>query len=133
MKKVIIAIILVASLMPLVQSSDSASATGKTIAQKIDCAKATTTPELKYCSQQSYQAADKKLNQVYKQVISRINAQQKRLLITGQQAWIKFRDNNCDFETYGSRGGTGYEIFRNGCLERLTEQRTKDLQAYLSR
>ncbi|BCX09004.1 MAG: hypothetical protein KatS3mg066_2863 [Fischerella sp.] len=27
--------------------------------------------------------------------------------------------------------GTGYEIFRNQCLERLTKQRTKDLENYL--
>jgi uncharacterized protein YecT (DUF1311 family) len=104
------------------------------IAQKprIDCSKATTTPELKYCSQLSYTAADKKLNQVYQKVIPTLNREPKKLLITAQQAWIKFRDNNCDFEVYSSRGGTGYEIFRNGCLERLTKQRTKDLEDYLT-
>jgi uncharacterized protein YecT (DUF1311 family) len=100
--------------------------------QTINCSKAATTPELKFCSQQSYQAADKKLNQVYQQVISGLNSEPKQLLTTGQQSWIKFRDNNCNFEVYSSRGGTGYEIFRNGCLERLTKQRTKDLQDYLS-
>lgn len=100
--------------------------------QKINCSKATTTPELKFCSQQSYQAADKKLNQVYQQVISSLDSEPKQLLITAQQSWIKFRDNNCNFEVYNYRGGTGYEIFRNGCLERLTKQRTRDLRDYLS-
>lgn len=101
-------------------------------APQIDCAKAVNTPELKYCSQLSYQAADKQLNQAYQKVTSSIKGEQKQLLTTAQQAWIKFRDNNCNFETYPSRDGTGYEIFRNGCLERLTKQRTKDLQDYLS-
>ncbi|GAX41337.1 hypothetical protein NIES4075_23070 [Tolypothrix sp. NIES-4075] len=100
--------------------------------QTINCSKATSTPELKFCSQQSYQAADRKLNQVYQQVVSSLSSEAKQLLVTGQQSWIKFRDNNCNFEVYSSRGGTGYEIFRNGCLERLTKQRTKDLQDYLS-
>ncbi len=100
--------------------------------QTIDCSKATATPEIKFCSQQSYQAADKKLNQVYQQVTSSLKGEPKQLLITAQQEWVKFRDNNCNFEVYNSRGGTGYEIFRNGCLERLTKQRTKDLQDYLS-
>jgi uncharacterized protein YecT (DUF1311 family) len=99
---------------------------------RIDCSKATTTPELKFCSQQSYAAADKKLNQVYQKVTSNLKGEPRQLLTTGQQAWIKFRDNNCNFEVYDSRGGTGYEIFRNGCLERLTKQRTKDLEDYLS-
>lgn len=98
----------------------------------INCSKAVATPELKFCSQQSYQAADRKLNQVYQQVISGLSSEPKQLLVSGQQSWINFRDNNCNFEVYGSRGGTGYEIFRNGCLERLTKQRTKDLQNYLS-
>jgi len=100
--------------------------------QTINCSKANATAELKFCSQQSYQAADKKLNQVYQQVVSSLSSEAKQLLTTGQQSWIKFRDNNCNFEVYSSRGGTGYEIFRNGCLERLTKQRTKDLQDYLS-
>ena len=102
------------------------------IAQLVNCSTAETTVELKYCSQQSYKAADKQLNQIYQQVISTTRGQQKQLLIAAEQAWIDFRDNNCNFETFLSRNGTGYEIFRNGCLERLTKQRTKELQNYLS-
>lgn len=129
MKKYIIASILLGSFVIVGQDSGAL----EKIAQKVDCNKATTTPELKYCSQQSYQQADRALNQAYSQVMSKTSGTQKNLLISGQLAWIKFRDNICDFETYNSRGGTGYEIFRNGCLERLTRQRTKDLQNYLSR
>jgi uncharacterized protein YecT (DUF1311 family) len=131
-KKETLSLVLVANLLFLFVASHSTTALGETISQKIDCNKAVTTPEMKYCSQQSYQAADKRLNQVYKKVISTLNGSQKPILIAAQQAWIKFRDNNCDFEVYGSRGGTGYEIFRNGCLERLTTQRTKDLENFLS-
>ncbi|GAB1544347.1 lysozyme inhibitor LprI family protein [Scytonema sp. NUACC21] len=103
------------------------------VAQKINCSKAVTTPELKYCSQLSYQTADRRLNEVYKKVTSNLLKEQKQILTAAQQAWIKFRDGNCNFETYSSRDGTGYEIFRNGCLERLTKQRTKDLEDFLSR
>lgn len=119
------------SLIPVISPPSTAQ---QLIAQRqtIDCSKASATPEIKFCSQQSYQAADKKLNQVYQQVTSSIKGEPKQLLITAQQEWVKFRDNNCNFEVYNSRGGTGYEIFRNGCLERLTKQRTKDLQDYLS-
>ncbi|GAA6623931.1 lysozyme inhibitor LprI family protein [Scytonema sp. NUACC26] len=109
------------------------SSAQKIFAQRVNCNKAVSTPELKYCSQLSYEAADRRLNEVYKTVTSNLINEQRQILISAQQAWIKFRDNNCNFETYGSRGGTGYEIFRNGCLERLTKQRTKDLQDFLSR
>jgi uncharacterized protein YecT (DUF1311 family) len=130
MRKIVVISALIGSFVTLIQNS---SATEKITAQKIDCNKATTTVELKYCSQLSYQQADKALNQVYRKVISGISGEQKSLLVSGGQAWIKFRDDNCSFETYGSRDGTGYIIFYNGCLERLTKQRTKDLQNYLSR
>ncbi|AFZ17421.1 lysozyme inhibitor LprI family protein [Allocoleopsis franciscana] len=114
------------------QAANSPITNNFAIAQRVDCSNAQTTVEMKYCSQQYYQAADKQLNQAYQKVISSIKGEQKGLLTTAQQAWIRFRDNNCNFEVYPNRGGTGYEIFRNGCLERLTKQRTKDLQDYLS-
>ncbi|HEY9602742.1 MAG TPA: lysozyme inhibitor LprI family protein [Allocoleopsis sp.] len=114
------------------EGSNPAVTSSLALVQRVDCSKAESTPEVKYCSQLSYERADKQLNQAYQQVISSLKGEPKQLLITAQQAWIKFRDNNCDFETYLNRGGTGYEIFRNGCLERLTNQRTKDLQDYLS-
>jgi uncharacterized protein YecT (DUF1311 family) len=103
------------------------------ISQQIDCSKAVSTPELKYCAEQSYKAADKRLNQVYQKVISTLSSEPKQKLIDAQLAWIEFRDNNCSFETYGSRDGTAYQIFWSGCLERLTKQRTTDLEEYLSR
>lgn len=131
-KRAIHALIVVAIAFFSILASLILAAPQGAIAQRINCSKATSTVELKYCSQQSYQAADKKLNQVYQQVSSRLNREPKQLLTTAEQAWIKFRDNNCNFETYANRGGTGYEIFRNGCLERLTKQRTQDLQNYLS-
>lgn len=133
MQKTLIGTLSLTSIVPLSILGIPALATAQEIvAQKIDCNKAGTTVEMKYCSQQSYQAADRRLNQVYKKVISTLNSEQKQILTAAQQIWIKFRDRNCDFEVYGNRGGTGYEIFRNGCLERLTTQRTKDLQDYLS-
>ena len=124
-KTLIATFVLAASILPLGTFVNAQN-------PKINCSKATNTVEMKYCSQQSYAAADKQLNQVYQQVRPTLKGEQKQLLTSGQQAWIKFRDNNCDFEVYDSRGGTGYEIFRNGCLERLTKERTKLLQDYRS-
>lgn len=131
-KKLTITLALLANPLLLILGSDSPAFSQKVIAQKIDCSKAKTTAEIKYCSLKSYQAADRKLNQVYQKIIGDVSGEQEKILISAQQAWINFRDRNCNFKTYGSRGGTGYEIFRNGCLERLTQQRTMDLEKYLS-
>ena len=131
-KKLTITLTLLANPLLLILSTYSPAISQEAIAQKIDCSTAKSTAELKYCSLKTYQAADKKLNQVYQKIITSVSEEQKQILISAQQAWINFRDRNCNFKVYASRGGTGYEILRNGCLEKLTQERTKDLEKYLS-
>ena len=131
-KKLTITLTLLANPLILPLATYSPAISQEAILQKIDCSQAKSTTELKYCSLKTYQAADQKLNQVYQKILGRVSGEQEKILISAQQAWIIFRDRNCNFETYRSRGGTGYEIFRNGCLERLSQQRTTDLEKYLS-
>jgi uncharacterized protein YecT (DUF1311 family) len=95
---------------------------------QIDCANPTSNIEYKECAHRAYVASDKKLNQVYRQVVSTLAAKEKQHLIDAQLAWIKYRDSNCDFEIYQSLGGTGYGGFLSNCLERMTNARTKELQ-----
>lgn len=102
------------------------------IAQKIDCNNANSTPEINYCAGESYKAADRRLNQVYRQLSSSVSGEQKSKLINAQQTWIQYRDRNCTFETFGNRGGTGYSTFIMGCLERMTKQRTADFERFMS-
>ncbi len=125
--------ILVAMTLVLFPASQSPAAPGDEIAQaNVNCSKPRGTPEINYCAQKSYEAADKRLNEVYKKVVSGLNADQKNKLVDIQLTWIKFRDASCDFETYQSRNGTGYIAFLSECKERLTKQRTADLEKYLS-
>lgn len=73
----------------------------------------------------SYQEADRKLNQVYKQLRSKVSSARRTKLETAELAWIKFRDGNCRFESTQARAG------ENLCLTRLTEQRTGELENFL--
>jgi uncharacterized protein YecT (DUF1311 family) len=102
------------------------------IAQRVDCNNANNTPAINYCAAESYKAADRRLNQVYRQLSSTVSGEQKSKLIDAQQTWIQYRDRNCNFETFGSRGGTGYGAFLTGCLERMTKQRTTDFERFMS-
>jgi uncharacterized protein YecT (DUF1311 family) len=79
----------------------------------------------------NYEASDKRLNEVYKQLISQLRGEERALLSEAQIGWIKLRDKTCEFEVYKSRGGTGYGGFINECLDRLTKQRTAELEKYL--
>jgi uncharacterized protein YecT (DUF1311 family) len=97
---------------------------------KINCANPGSNVEYKECAYRDYQAADKKLNQVYKPIFSSLTGKEKQHLINAQSLWIKFRDANCDFEVYQSRDGTGYGGFLSNCLERMTTARTQELQGW---
>nr|WP_026100438.1 lysozyme inhibitor LprI family protein [Fortiea contorta] len=101
------------------------------LTQKLNCNNAQTQSQINQCAQLAYQAADKKLNQSYQQLLPKLSASRKQKLITAQQAWLKFRDTSCDFERSGYEGGTIAPAIYFGCLESTTNQRTKQLQEYL--
>ncbi len=96
-----------------------------------DCNNPRDTPGYSNCAYYAYMTADQQLNDVYKQLTNNIKGDEKKLLITAQKAWIQFRDANCDFETFNVRGGTGWSTYHDECLERMTLQRTSELQNVL--
>jgi uncharacterized protein YecT (DUF1311 family) len=97
----------------------------------VNCNNAQTQLEINKCAQLSYQNADKTLNQVYQKLLPKLSSPRRQKLITAQQAWIKFRDTNCEFERSGYEGGTIAPTIYLSCLEKLTKQRTQQLQSYL--
>ncbi|SHG49225.1 lysozyme inhibitor LprI family protein [Massilia sp. CF038] len=48
-----------------------------------------------YCLNKVWQEADKELNENYKALASKLDADGKKALKTGQLAWIKSRNNSC--------------------------------------
>lgn len=93
------------------------------------CENAQTTVEMRDCVGKEYKKADDELNSVYKQLMSKLTDEgHKAALKTAQQAWIKYRDANCEFEAYLNRGGTIYPVVYTGCLSAMTTARTKELR-----
>jgi len=75
----------------------------------------------------NYQNADRRLNQLYQQLLQTLEPDRKRKLETAELTWIAFRDSACGFEASG-----GGNAARNQCLTRLTLQRNQQLQGYLA-
>ena len=100
------------------------------IAQQINCDRPQGDVEVRACIRFRYETSDKRLNQVYNQLLAKLKGEERSLLVEAQLGWIKLRDNNCEFETYRSRGGTGHSGFLNECLDRMTKQRTAELEKY---
>ena len=100
--------------------------------QKRDPCMGETTLEMKMCSATKYKQADDELNNVYRQLMSKLDDDgYKTSLKTAQQAWLKYRDNNCDFESYLNRGGSIYSVVVSDCMTSMTNSRTKELKAQI--
>ena len=96
------------------------------------CENAQTTVEMRDCAGKEYEAADAALNKVYQQLMSTLSDEGHRTVLKeAQLAWIKFRDANCDFESYLNRGGTIYPIVNAGCRTGMTANRTRELEQML--
>ena len=76
--------------------------------------------------------SDERLNAVYNKLRAKISDAGKKNLQTAQQSWLRFRDQECEFETMGTVGGSIHSMIVAICLTRLTDQRVKDLDAQLN-
>lgn len=98
------------------------------------CKDAQTTFEMKQCAAKKYKQADDELNRVYRQLVAKLEDEgHKTSLKTAQQAWLKYRDTNCDFESYLNRGGTIYSLVVSDCMTVMTNSRTSELKEQIKR
>lgn len=104
---------------------------------RLDCSKASATPEINACAERDLERADRKLNEAYRMMLGRIDksdltppqrAEWRKSLQDAQRRWIAFRDADCDgvvpFEWFGGTGATAAVL---GCKSAKTEARTKEL------
>jgi uncharacterized protein YecT (DUF1311 family) len=53
-----------------------------------------------------FSEADKAMNAVYDRLMAKISPAGQAALRDAQRSWLRFRDQECDFETLGSSGGS---------------------------
>lgn len=106
---------------------------------------------LNECARRSYRAADDALNAAWSKARDCAEAQDERhrsdgsagfdsvdgprpasdLLLDAQRAWLTFRDGHCATENVEMSGGSMWPMTFTGCLERLTRERTAELNGLL--
>ena len=79
-----------------------------------------------------FRAADKALNLAYDKLLDKISPAGQKALIGAQRLWIRFRDEECDFETMGSLGGSVHSMAVTVCRTRLTRARLADIEAQVN-
>lgn len=112
------------------------------MSQEVDCASAMAQQELNYCADQAWEAADAELNAAYKLAIAAMKDMDANMpddlqgaeeaLRAAQRAWVVYRDANCVAAGFPMRGGSAEPMLVSGCMERMTRERTAELQALLT-
>lgn len=87
---------------------------------------------LNRCAQADFEAADGKLNRLYKQLVSKSGTDEKAALRDAQRAWVAYRDKECEYETIGSAGGSIRPMEEWQCAAALTEVRSKEFAKFLA-
>ncbi|BBQ84434.1 MULTISPECIES: lysozyme inhibitor LprI family protein [Enterobacteriaceae] len=96
-----------------------------------ECASANTQAEMNACAAEQYQAADKKLNQTWQDVLKRAEPTQRDLLKKAQTAWIALRDADCAFLSSSTHGGSVQPMINSQCLTDKTTEREAFLASLL--
>src|SRR5437868_7127096 len=87
------------------------------------CENAQTQIEMNDCAKREFDKTDAKLNKIYNQLMSKLEGEHKTKLKAAELAWIKYRDANCECESFLNQGGTIYPLVYNGCLTTMTNNR----------
>lgn len=80
------------------------------------------------CFYDALQRNDRRLNDIYRQVMNALEPESKTALRAAQRAWITYRDSACAAEAESYRGGTAMGMVRTACLEALTRERIRSLE-----
>src|SRR5262245_49216070 len=87
------------------------------------CADAQTQADMNICWGNEYKKADAQLNQTYQQLAAMLDDEEKAQLKTAENAWIKYRDANCDFVGDQYKGGSMRPMIYAMCLADVTTNR----------
>jgi uncharacterized protein YecT (DUF1311 family) len=108
-----------------------AAASAQKRAAQNPCDDAQSQSEMNICADKQFKAADAVLNRVYNQLASKLEADARAKLKAAEVSWLKYRDDNCDYEAAAFEGGSMQPLIYSSCLERMTKARTAELRGQL--
>lgn len=76
----------------------------------------------------AFETADKRLNTAYRALMMKIPSDHGDKLREAQITWLRFRDQECTFETMGTAGGSIHSMMVTECRTRLTLERVGHLE-----
>jgi len=95
------------------------------------CEDAQTQADMNICFGNEYKKADGALNKVYQQLAAMLDEDDKAQLKNAENAWLKYRDTNCEFVADQYKGGSMRPMIAAICLADVTDNRTKELKSQI--
>lgn len=92
------------------------------------CEDAQSQAEMNICWGNEYKKADAALNKAYQQLAGMLDEEQKTQLKTVENAWLKYRDTNCEFVADQYKGGSIRPMIAAICLADVTNNRTTEIK-----
>lgn len=91
-----------------------------------------TTLTLNKCALIAFESSDAELGEIYRKLLFSPTAEPAKeataALRSAQDAWLKFRDAECERFTFDSRGGSMHPMLLLDCRRAMTQERIKELQ-----
>jgi uncharacterized protein YecT (DUF1311 family) len=101
--------------------------------EKIDYCHETDTLSVKLCAAEKLIAAEAELKELYSEQMHRLqNEEPKKRLRSSQQAWLEFRQKDCEYQGWATEQGSIHSLIVSECEIRHTEQRIKALKAFIN-
>ncbi|MGJ0509438.1 MAG: lysozyme inhibitor LprI family protein [Methylocystis sp.] len=97
-----------------------------------ECGSLATQLDMTLCEGKKFDAADARLNAIYTRLAAKVTAAGKAKLVDAQRAWIKYRDLQCAFDTFGTNGGSINGMMIAQCKTQMTLDQTKRLDHQLN-
>lgn len=92
------------------------------------CEAAQTQTDMNICWGNEYKTADAALNKAYQQLAAMLDDDEKTQLRNAENAWLKYRDTNCEFVADQYKGGSIRPMIAAICLADVTSNRTAELK-----
>jgi len=83
--------------------------------------------DMNLCTIDYAKKAELELDAVYKKLMEKISPENRNKLRAAQNAWIKYRKKQCEFNTLASLGGSVHSTVLSYCHASLANQQKKTL------
>lgn len=85
------------------------------------------THDLEVCAENNFKSSDDQLNRAYKAFSIKLPENEKKLLVSAQREWVKYKEQTCQGAYDATYPGEEAGIDKWACLNQITKTRTNEL------